>query len=84
MGSPEHRRTPTDQSTSAAPLPLPPNPAPITFEGRTYSHLPQELAAQMAAVSSFPAPPQHCGHPSATFALAPPPVSYILMFLFLT
>ena len=62
MGSPENRRTP------AAPT-LPPMPPmrPATFNGRQYSHLPAELADQLAALLPLPTP-QRRSHGSA----APP------------
>ena len=48
MGSPEQHRTPTVPSASTA---------SVTFGGRTYHHLPANLAAQLAALPSIPAQP---------------------------
>ena len=49
-------------------------PAPVTFGGRQYAHLPAELAQRLATVPEVPAPRlRHC-------AIAPPapPVSYYI------
>jgi hypothetical protein len=59
MGSPEQRRTPTMPSASTA---------SVTFGGRTYHHLPANLAAQLAALPSIPTRPSR-----QSTSLAEPP-----------
>ena len=78
MASPEQRRTPAGPSaasTSAAPPP----PVAQTSTGGQYDHLPPDLAAQWAALPSFPPAPR-CGRPlSSTLALPPVSVIFILI-----
>ena len=55
MGSPEQRRTPAAASAPAAPSL--PSRGPVTFQGQTYHHLPPELAAHVASMSSVSTAP---------------------------
>jgi hypothetical protein len=68
MGSPEQRRTP-------AAAPSLPSRGPVTFQGQTYHHLPPELAAHVASLSSVSTAPQQHRRSLATPLLAPAPVS---------
>jgi hypothetical protein len=68
MGSPEQRRTPTVPSIPTSTL--------ATYGGRTYHHLPANLAAQLAALPPMPARPLSTLAPStsaSTSAPAPAP-----------
>jgi hypothetical protein len=77
MGSPEQRRTPaaTPLALSAAAAPPLPSGRPVTFQGQTYHHLPPELAAYMASISSASTAPQWHRRSLAPSLLAPTPVS---------
>jgi len=83
MGSPEQRRTPAAAplALSTAPAPaapsLPPG-GPVTFQGQTYHHLPPELAAHVASISSISTAPQQHRRSLAAPLLAPTPVSVSL------
>ena len=74
MGSPDQRRTPAaGPSTLPAPAPQA-APAPLTFNGRSYTHLPPHLAAMMANVVAFPEPTRRRRlAPPPPFLLPPPP-----------
>jgi hypothetical protein len=80
MGSPEQRRTPAaaPSALSAAAAPSLPSRGPVTFQGQTYHHLPPELAAHVASISSVSTAPQRHRHSSAASLLAPAPVSVII------
>jgi hypothetical protein len=63
MGSPEQRRIPATPRVlfPNPPLPLPPSPprpvsAPVTFNGRTFNHLPADLVARLSNMPPPPAP----------------------------
>jgi hypothetical protein len=77
MGSPEQRRTPAaaPSALSAAAAPSLPSGGPVTFQGQTYHHLPPELAAHVARVSSISTAPQQQRHSLAAPLLAPASVS---------
>jgi hypothetical protein len=83
MGSPEQRRTPAaaplalSAAAAAAAAPSLPSGGPVTFQGQTYHHLPPELAARVASISSISTAPQWHRHSSAAPLLAPAPVSVI-------
>jgi hypothetical protein len=80
MGSPEQRRTPAAapsalSAAAAAAAPSLPSGGPVTFQGQTYHHLPPELAAHVASISSTSTAPQQHRHSLAPPLLAPAPVS---------
>ncbi|KAI9451281.1 hypothetical protein F5148DRAFT_1370620 [Russula earlei] len=59
LGSPEGHRTPARQ--------------PVEFQGQIYHHLPDQLAAQLAALPPMPAPTQHHAWTPLTSVLSPAP-----------
>ena len=88
MGSPDQRRTPAGPLTLPAPAPQAASagpsmhpapapqaaPAPLTFNGQTYTYLPPHLAAMVAGVVAFPEPPRRRRRvPPQPFPLPPPP-----------
>jgi hypothetical protein len=77
MESPEQRRTPAaaPSALSAAAASSLPSGGPVTFQGQTYHHLPPELAAHVASISSTSTAPQQHRHSLAPPLLAPAPVS---------
>lgn len=88
MGSPDQRRTPAGPLTLPAPAPQAASagpsmhpapapqaaPAPLTFNGQTYTYLPPHLAAMVAGVVAFLEPPRRRRRvPPQPFPLPPPP-----------
>ncbi len=83
MGSPEQRRTPAAapsalSAASASAAPSLPSGGPVTFQGQIYHHLPPELAAHVASMSSVSTAPQRHRRSLAAPLLAPAPVSVSL------
>ena len=81
-GSPGQNTTsavPPIPSTSST---LPPPGQPSTFNGQVFHHLPSNITALLAALPSIPAPRRHGRRPAAPI-IAPTPVSFNYLFLFL-
>jgi hypothetical protein len=79
MASPEQRRTPTGPSAASTSAPPPPSVAQAP-PGQLYTHLPANLAAQLAALPPLPPAPRR-GRPSSSSSLALPPVSLIFILI---